>query len=191
MSDVPDSEQQPPRAPGRQQTPEDERPKGHYVLRPAWQRGLYVAAQVFLGGSIAFILFIGRARTVRRLYIIPSPASVVSTTPKVPLPATSNASELVVLQTVHTLPNSGRVFQKDKCSLNPGKDYTEAMIRVDGVSGTFWVGLVNAKIDGVKMNAWNARDSLLKRWYGEQQARKLKAKIEWGGLLADQGSSSR
>ena len=93
------------------------------------------------------------------------------------------------MQTIHTLPNSGRVFLKKECLLEPGKDHTEAMMRAEGVSGKFWMGLVGAKIDGSKMNAWEARDSLLKRWYGEQQARKLKARVEWGGLYEENKKS--
>lgn len=185
------AEEPPPRAPERQQTSETERPKGHYVLRPVWQRAAYVAAQIFVGGSIAIILFIGRSRVVRRLFLIPSPKPVVPAPSKTPLPSNARLSdELVVLQTIHTLPNSGQVFPKAKCVLEPGKDHTETMIHVEDVSGKFWLGLTGAKIGGTKMNAWEARDGLLKRWYGEQQARKLKARIEWGGLYEEDKSKS-
>lgn len=163
---------------------------GRFVLRPWWQRAAYVAAQVFVGGSIAIMLIIGRSRVVSKLFLIPRPPSQVATAsaapPKTALyPSSSTPDEFVIVQTVHALPNRARIYPKSQCSFEPGKDHTEAMIRVSGVSGKFWMGLVDARIDGSKRNAWEARDALLKRWYGEQQARKLKARIEWGGLYEE------
>jgi len=60
-----------------------------------------------------------------------------------------------------------------------GSNEKELIVRVDGVSGAFWLNLDGAKLYGKPMSPWDSRDVLFRSWYGEELGRKLSAESRW------------
>ena len=124
-----------------------------FALRPAWQRAGVCLVHLGTGLGLATLLFIGRSRVVRRLHILPA-GSV------------SNAAQgkQLFIQGQHNIGANGAIVPFKHAHLQPGRDDTEIILRVDGVRGHWWVGLTSAQINGQKLHPKQVKEEMLDAW---------------------------
>ena len=139
---------------GTGQTPDDGGAgEEEFVLRPAWQRAGVCLVHLGTGLGLATLLFIGRSRVVRRLHILPA-GSV------------SNAAQgkQLFIQGQHNVGANGAIVPFKHAHLQPGRDDTEIILRVDGVRGHWWIGLTSARINGQKLHPKQVKEEMLDAW---------------------------
>ncbi|RPD57431.1 hypothetical protein L226DRAFT_524956 [Lentinus tigrinus ALCF2SS1-7] len=132
-----------------------------YVPRPWWQRGFFVATNLAAGIGIAGVLLGARSRMVRRMYIIPNPAS-------------QSGGRLLVIQSPLHPRNHGAVYPLHRTRLVNSPDPSETMIGLKDNRGHYSVMLKGAEVGGEKMaSVWDARKALFTTWYGEEKGSQL------------------
>jgi hypothetical protein len=119
------------------------------VLRPAWQRAGLCLAHLSLGVGFATLLLIARSRVVRILHIIPPAA---------------DAPKQLLIAGAHRHGMRGAVVPFERARIDPGRDKTEVILRIQDVRGHWWIGLTRARLRGTSVPAARMRDALLAEW---------------------------
>jgi hypothetical protein len=136
-----------------------EKPGDAPVRRPTWQRAGLCLGHLTLGVGLATLLFIARSRVVRILHIFP-PSSVGGPgggggvgTPK-----------QLLIAGAHVGKSRGAVVPFARTRIEPGRDKTEVILRIQDVRGHWWIGLTRARLRGTPVSAARMRDALLAEW---------------------------
>jgi len=133
------------------------------VLRPTWQRAGLSLAHLSLGVGFATLLLIARSRVVRILHI---------------LPASGGAPKQLLIASAHRHGARGAVVPFSRTRIDPGRDDSEVILRIQDVRGHWWVGLTRARLRGASVPAARLRDAFM---------------VEWGirkKLLGDEGTGA-
>lgn len=119
------------------------------VRRPAWQRAGLCLGHLSLGVGLATLLLIARSRVVRILHVIPPSA---------------DAPKQLLIGGAHRHGMRGAVVPFSRTRIDPGRDETEAILRIQDVRGHWWIGLTRARLRGTAVPAARMRDALLTEW---------------------------
>ncbi|CCM02994.1 uncharacterized protein FIBRA_05109 [Fibroporia radiculosa] len=153
--------------------------KGHYALRPWWQRAPFAGGQFFLGVAVGVLILVSRSRVIRKLYILP-PSNQSGALPSQGSSAVvSSHDRRVLIQSVHHFRNQGKLFPMQDCALERGHDDAEIILRINNVRGQHWFGLQNSTVNGQTLPVWQARDEIFKTWYGDEQGKKMRMEERW------------
>lgn len=128
-----------------------EKPGDAPLRRPTWQRAGLCLGHLTLGVGLATLLLIARSRVVRILHIFPP--SVSGDTPK-----------QLLIAGAHVGKSRGAVVPFAHTRIEPGRDKTEVIVRIDDVRGHWWIGLTRARLRGTPVSAARMRDALLAEW---------------------------
>ena len=132
-----------------------EKPHDAPVLRPAWQRAGLCLGHLTLGAGLATLLFIARSRVVRILHVFSSSSSGGGGAP----------TKQLLIAGAHTGSKArGAVVPFARTRLEPGRDKTEVILRIEDVRGHWWIGLTHARLRGTPVSAARMRDALLAEW---------------------------
>jgi len=132
----------PPEKPG-----DDDAPT---VRRPTWQRAGLCLGHLTLGAGLATLLLIARSRVVRILHILP--------------PSAGAPKQLLIAGAHVGKSRRGAVVPFARTRIEPGRDKTEAILRIQDVRGHWWIGLTRARLRGTPVSAARMRDALLAEW---------------------------
>jgi hypothetical protein len=131
------------------------------ALRPAWQRAGLCFGHLTLGVGIATLLLIARSRVVRILHVLPhSPGTGTGTTSSGAAPVPKQ----LLIAGAHSYGMRGAVVPLAGTRIEPGRDGTEAILRIRDVRGHWWIGLEHARLRGAPVSAARMRDALLAEW---------------------------
>ena len=119
------------------------------VRRPAWQRAGLCLAHLSLGVGIATLLLIARSRVVRILHIFPPSAG---------------APKQLLIAGAHRHGKRGAVVPFACARIEPGRDKTEMILRIQDVRGHWWIGLAHARLRGTPVPVERLRDAFLAEW---------------------------
>jgi hypothetical protein len=119
------------------------------VRRPTWQRAGLCLSHLSLGVGFATLLLIARSRVVRILHIIPPSAG---------------APKQLLISGAHRHGTRGAVVPFARTRIDPGRDNTEVILRIQDVYGHWWIGLTRARLRGTPVPAARMRDALLAEW---------------------------
>jgi hypothetical protein len=119
------------------------------ALRPAWQRAGLCLGHLSLGVGFATLLLITRSRVVRILHIIPPSAG---------------ASKQLLIAGAHRHGMRGAVVPFARTRIDPGRDKTEVILRIQDARGHWWIGLTRARLRGTPVPVARMRDALLAEW---------------------------
>lgn len=119
-----------------------------WVLRPVWQRAGLCLGHIILGASLAAIIWTGRTRIVQRLHLFQSP---------------TGQREIFVQSGAHT-GNQGFLVPLSSAELSPGRDATEATLKVNGLRGKFLVECNGSSANGEELSGVQVRDTILDAW---------------------------
>jgi hypothetical protein len=123
---------------------------------------------MLLGVALSALIIGAASRQVRRLYVVPTPKSLLSSK------KASQPSKSLIVQTVHHLDGRGKIIPMDACTLRRGRGDQEIVIAPEGYTGTFWVDLVkDAKVYGREMSTWNMKQTIYKAFYGAEWSKVL------------------
>ncbi|TFK50931.1 hypothetical protein OE88DRAFT_1630663 [Heliocybe sulcata] len=134
----------------------------NYVLRPAWQRFGVGVGQFALGVGLAIALVRLRGKAIRKLYIVPAKRSSRSTASGTP-----KNSQVLIQTPVQSSTSCLRMTLAD-CTLSPGRDLSEVILRVRGRDSEFWMEMKGAKIRGKEMPLEEANDALWEAFSGKK-----------------------
>ena len=123
------------------------------ALRPAWQRAGLCLGHLTMGVGLATFLLIARSRVVRILHVIP-PSGVGG----------GSAPKHLLISGAHAYGKRGAVVPFSWTRLEPGRDKTEAILRIEDVRGHWWIGLARARLRGTPVSAACMREALLAEW---------------------------
>jgi hypothetical protein len=126
-----------------------EKPGDTPVRRPAWQRAGLCLAHLSIGVGIATLLLIARSRVVRILHIFPPSAG---------------APKQLLIAGAHRHGKRGAVVPFACARIEPGRDKTEMVLRIQDVRGHWWIGLTHARLRGTRVPAARLRDAFLEEW---------------------------
>ncbi|KAI0279114.1 hypothetical protein BGY98DRAFT_970545 [Russula aff. rugulosa BPL654] len=129
-----------------------EKPGDEPVRRPTWQRAGLCLGHLTLGAGLATLLLIARSRVVRILHIFP-PSAAGGGTPK-----------QLLIAGAHVGKSRGAVVPFARTRIEPGRDKTEAILRIQDVRGHWWIDLTRARLRGTPVSAARMRDALLAEW---------------------------
>jgi hypothetical protein len=131
-----------------------EKPNDAPVRRPAWQRAGLCLGHLTLGVGLATLLLIARSRVVRILHVFP------------PSAATGTPKQLLIAAGAAHVGKSraGAVVPFARTRLEPGRDKTEAILRIEDARGHWWIGLTGARLRGTPVSAARMREALLAEW---------------------------
>lgn len=118
-------------------------------LRPAWQRAGLSLAHLSLGVGFATMLLIARSRVARILHI---------------LPASGNAPKQLLIAGAHRHGTHGAVVPFARTRIDPGRDDSEVILRIQDVRGHWWVGLTRARLRGSSVPTARLRDAFMAEW---------------------------
>jgi hypothetical protein len=119
------------------------------ALRPAWQRAGLCLGHLTLGVGFATLLLIARSRIVRILHVFPPSAG---------------APKQLLIAGAASHGTRGAVVPFAHAHIEPGRDKTEAILRIQDVRGHWWIGLTHARLRGSPVSAARMRDALLAEW---------------------------
>lgn len=117
--------------------------------RPAWQRAGLCLAHLSVGVGFATLLLIARSRVVRVLHI---------------LPASGGAPKQLLIAGAHRHGTRGAVVPFARTRIDPGRDETEVILRIQDVRGHWWIGLSRARLRGTPVPAVRLRDAFRAEW---------------------------
>jgi hypothetical protein len=100
--------------------------------------------------GLATFLLIARSRVVRILHVIP--------------PSSGGAPKQLLISGAHAYGKRGTVVPFSRTRLEPGRDKTEAILRIEDVRGHWWIGLARARLRGTPVSAARMREALLAEW---------------------------
>jgi hypothetical protein len=132
-----------------------------FVLRPVWQRLGLSVFHLGVGVAAAVALIGSHTRVVRTICILPRQASL-------PAKSLDTDTRQIFIQCAHHWRNRGRLFPMSSCRLDPGRDDSEFILRVDGERGHWWIGLNKATMNGRDMSLAASRATLLREWRQEK-----------------------
>jgi len=119
--------------------------------RPAWQRAGLCLGHLALGVGLATVLLIARSRVVRILHVLP--------------PSSSGApKQLLIAAAAHGHARRGAVVPFARTRIDPGRDKSEVILRIQDVRGHWWIGLERARLRGTPVPAARMREALLAEW---------------------------
>jgi len=129
-----------------------EKPNDAPPRRPAWQRAGLCLGHITLGLGLATLLLIARSRVVRILHVFP--------------PSAGAPKQLLIAAGAGRMGKSrgGAVVPFARTHLEPGRDKTEAILRIEDARGHWWIGLTGARLKGTPVSAARMRDALLAEW---------------------------
>jgi hypothetical protein len=129
-----------------------EKPSDAPERRPAWQRAGLCLGHLTLGLGLATLLLIARSRVVRILHVFP--------------PSAGAPKQLLIAAGAGHMgkPRCGAVVPFARTHLEPGRDKTEAILRIEDARGHWWIGLTGARLRGTPVSAARMRDALLAEW---------------------------
>ena len=127
------------------------------ALRPAWQRAGLCIGHLTLGVGLATFLLIARSRVVRILHVIPPSAGGGGGDG-------GSAPKQLLISGAHAYGKRGAVVPFSRTRLEPGRDKTEAVLRIEDVRGHWWIGLSRARLRGTPVSATRMREALLAEW---------------------------
>ncbi|KAI0261298.1 hypothetical protein BC834DRAFT_1044121 [Gloeopeniophorella convolvens] len=110
-----------------------EKPGAAPVQRPAWQRAGLCLGHLSIGVGLGVLLVVARSRVVRILHILP--------------PSPGTPRQLLIVG-AHRHGTRGAVVPFARTHIDPGRDETEAILRVQDVRGHWWIGLNRARLRG-------------------------------------------
>ncbi|KAI0292788.1 hypothetical protein BC826DRAFT_1018196 [Russula brevipes] len=116
-----------------------EKPGDVPVRRPAWQRAGLCLAHLSSGVGFATLLLIARSRVVRVLHQL-------------------------LIAGAHRHGTRGAVVPFARTRIEPGRDKTEVILRIEDVRGHWWIGLNRARLRGTPVPAAHMRDAILAEW---------------------------
>ncbi|KAN0126099.1 hypothetical protein V8E53_015391 [Lactarius tabidus] len=119
------------------------------VLRPAWQRAGLSLAHLSIGVGFATMLLIARSRVARILHI---------------LPASGSAPKQLLIAGAHRHGARGVVVPFSRTRIDPGRDESEVILRIQDVRGHWWVGLTRARLRGASVPTARLRDAFMVEW---------------------------
>jgi hypothetical protein len=119
------------------------------TLRPAWQRAGLCLGHLTLGVGFATMLLIARSRVVRIMHVFPPSAG---------------APKQLLIAGAHSHGARGAVVPFSRTRIEPGRDKTEAILRIQDVRGHWWIGLTRTRLRGTPVSAARMRDALLAEW---------------------------
>lgn len=119
------------------------------MRRPTWQRAGLCLGHLTVGVGLATLLLIGRSRVVRILHILP--------------PSVGQPKQLLIAG-AHVGKGRGAVVPFARTRIEPGRDKTEVILRIEDVRGHWWIGLTRAQLRGTPVSAARMRDALLAEW---------------------------
>lgn len=119
------------------------------ALRPAWQRAGLCLGHLTIGVGLATFLLIARSRVVRILHVFPP---------------SGGAPKQLLIAAAHGYGKRGAVVPFSRTRLEPGRDKTEAILRIEDVRGHWWIGLSRARLRGSPVSAARMREALLAEW---------------------------
>ncbi|KAH9047288.1 hypothetical protein EDB84DRAFT_503275 [Lactarius hengduanensis] len=128
-----------------------EKPGDAPVRRPAWQRAGLCLAHLSLGVGFATLLLVSRSRIVRVLQVIPASSS-------------SGAPKQLLIAGAHRHGARGAVVPFARTRIDPGRDGSEVILRIQDVRGHWWIGLNRARLRGVQVPAVRLRDAFMSEW---------------------------
>ena len=123
------------------------------ALRPAWQRAGLCLGHLTLGLGLATFLLIARSRVVRILHVILPSGGGGGSAPK-----------QLLISGAHAYGKRGAVVPFSRTRLEPGRDKTEAILRIGDVRGYWWIGLARARLRGTPVSVTRMREALLAEW---------------------------
>ncbi|KAI9441486.1 hypothetical protein H4582DRAFT_2073664 [Lactarius indigo] len=126
-----------------------EKPGDVPVRRPAWQRAGLCLAHLSLGVGFATLLLVARSRVVRVLQVIP---------------ASGGAPKQLLIAGAHRHGALGAVVPFARTRIDPGRDGSEVILRIQDVRGHWWVGLNRARLRGAQVPAVRLRDAFMAEW---------------------------
>ncbi|KAI0300459.1 hypothetical protein B0F90DRAFT_1668289 [Multifurca ochricompacta] len=126
-----------------------EKPGDTPMRRPAWQRAGLCLGHLSLGVGFATLLLIARSRVVRILHIIPPSAG---------------APKQLLIVGAHRHGSRGAVVPFSRTRIDPGRDDTEVILRIQDVRGHWWIGLTRARLRGTLVPVTRMRDALKAEW---------------------------
>jgi hypothetical protein len=126
-----------------------EKPGDVPVRRPAWQRAGLCLAHLSSGVGFATLLLIARSRVVRILHV---------------LPPSAGAPKQLLIAGAHRHGTRGAVVPFARTRIEPGRDKTEVILRIEDVRGHWWIGLNRARLRGTPVPAAHMRDAILAEW---------------------------
>ncbi|KAI9465141.1 hypothetical protein BJY52DRAFT_666322 [Lactarius psammicola] len=129
-----------------------EKPGDVPTRRPAWQRAGLCLAHLSLGVGFATLLLIARSRVVRILHIIPASGNGGGT-PK-----------QLLIAGAHRHGARGAVVPFSRTRIDPGRDESEVILRIQDVRGHWWIGLTRARLRGTSAPAVRLRDAFMTEW---------------------------
>jgi len=129
--------------------PPNNKPGDAPALRPAWQRASLCLGHLTLGVGFATMLLIARSRVVRILHVFP--------------PSAGSPKQLLIAG-AHSHGTRGAVVPFSRARIEPGRDKTEAILRIQDVRGHWWIGLTRTRLRGTPVSAARMRDALLAEW---------------------------
>ncbi|KAH9067775.1 hypothetical protein EDB87DRAFT_1678158 [Lactarius vividus] len=132
-----------------------EKPGDAPVRRPAWQRAGLCLAHLSLGVGFATLLLVARSRIVRILHVIP---------------ASGDAPKQLLIAGAHRHGARGAVVPFARTRIDPGRDGSEVILRIQDVRGHWWIGLNRARLRGMQVPAVRLRDAFMSEW-GIRKAR--------------------
>jgi hypothetical protein len=120
------------------------------ALRPAWQRAGLCLGHLTLGVGLATLLLIARSRVVRILHVFH--------------PSAGAPQKQLLIAGAHSHGGRGTVVPFSSARIEPGRDKSEAILRIQNVRGHWWIGLAHARLRGTPVSATRMRDALLAEW---------------------------
>lgn len=126
----------------------------YYELRPVWQRLGLCLAHLGIGIGAGVALITTHIRVIRTFAILSPPTTSTS----------QGDLRRVFIQGAHNWKQNGSIFPINKCSLDPGRDDTEMILRVKGERGHWFMGLDGAKINGRETSLAKAQTAIWSDW---------------------------
>ncbi|KAI0262257.1 hypothetical protein BC834DRAFT_972249 [Gloeopeniophorella convolvens] len=126
-----------------------EKPGAAPVQRPAWQRAGLCLGHLSIGVGLGVLLVVARSRVVRILHILP--------------PSPGTPRQLLIVG-AHRHGTRGAVVPFARTHIDPGRDETEAILRVQDVRGHWWIGLNRARLRGTAVPPAQMRDAFAAEW---------------------------
>jgi len=130
------------------------------ALRPAWQRAGLCLGHLTLGVGLATFLLIARSRVVRILHVFPPSGGGGG----VGVGGDAPSGKQLLVAGAHTYGKRGAVVPISRTRIEPGRDETEAVLRIEDVRGHWWIGLTGARLRGTPVSAARMREALLAEW---------------------------
>ena len=134
-----------------------EKPGDAPVRRPTWQRAGLCLGHLTLGVGLATLLFIARSRVVRILHVFPPSVGGGGG-------GGGGTPKQLLIAGAHVGKSRGAVVPFARTRIEPGRDETEVILRIQDVRGHWWIGLTRARLRGTPVSAARMRDALLAEW---------------------------